>query len=131
MEGRECRARRSRRAHRLNLYSYCGGDPVNRTDSSGLFWGKLFHAIGKIVAVVNRVLKWVIAAGVVAVAVVAVVVSPATACAMVQAIGAFLMKIGIIKAAPIGSLLLGTETGHQFGRGWRGVRRGGDGRHRR
>jgi RHS repeat-associated protein len=22
-----------------NMYAYCGGDPVNRTDPSGLFWG--------------------------------------------------------------------------------------------
>ncbi len=33
----------------LNLYSYCGNDPVNRTDASGLFWGKLWRALKKII----------------------------------------------------------------------------------
>ncbi len=31
----------------LNLYAYCGNDPINHTDSDGLFFGKLFKAIGK------------------------------------------------------------------------------------
>ncbi|MDM7995880.1 MAG: RHS repeat-associated core domain-containing protein [Acidobacteriota bacterium] len=34
----------------LNLYNYCGNDPVNHTDPDGLFWGffkKLFKWIGK------------------------------------------------------------------------------------
>jgi RHS repeat-associated protein len=33
----------------MNMYTYCGNDPVNRTDPSGLFWGKLWRAIKKIV----------------------------------------------------------------------------------
>jgi RHS repeat-associated protein len=39
----------------LNLYAYCGNDPVNRTDPDGLFWGwlkKLFKAIGKLFSAV-------------------------------------------------------------------------------
>ncbi|HEV8431029.1 MAG TPA: RHS repeat-associated core domain-containing protein, partial [Pyrinomonadaceae bacterium] len=32
----------------LNMYSYVGNDPVNRVDPSGLFWGKLWRAIKKI-----------------------------------------------------------------------------------
>jgi RHS repeat-associated protein len=32
----------------LNLYAYCGNDPINHTDSDGLFFKKLFRAIGKI-----------------------------------------------------------------------------------
>jgi RHS repeat-associated protein len=32
----------------LNLYAYCGNDPINHTDPSGLFWGSLFKAIFKI-----------------------------------------------------------------------------------
>lgn len=85
----------------LNLYTYCGDDPVNNTDPSGLFWGKLFRAIGKIFGVVSKVLKWVAVAVAVAVAVVAIVVSPEAAWQLVQAIGAFLVKIGVFKAAPM------------------------------
>jgi len=32
----------------LNLYSYCGNDPINHVDPDGLFWGKLFGWAGKI-----------------------------------------------------------------------------------
>jgi RHS repeat-associated protein len=53
----------------LNLYAYCGNDPINHTDPSGLFWGKLFRGIGKVVA---TVLKWGAAAVAVFVAFVAV-----------------------------------------------------------
>jgi RHS repeat-associated protein len=31
----------------LNLYSYCGNDPINHSDPDGLFFGKLFGWIGK------------------------------------------------------------------------------------
>jgi RHS repeat-associated protein len=39
----------------LNLYNYCGNDPINRTDPSGLFWG----FIGKILKAVWSVIKFV------------------------------------------------------------------------
>ena len=51
----------------LNMYSYVGNDPVNRTDPSGLFWGKLFHAIKKVLTS-----KWFIIALTVALAVITI-----------------------------------------------------------
>lgn len=48
----------------LNLYAYCGNDPINRLGPSGLFFGflkKLFKAIWKGIKVISKVLsnKWV------------------------------------------------------------------------
>src|SRR6266545_1729777 len=51
----------------LNLYAYCGNDPINHVDPAGTsFFGKLFGWIGKI-------FKWVAIAAIVAVAVLTVV----------------------------------------------------------
>jgi hypothetical protein len=45
----------------LNLYAYCGNDPVNREDANGLLFGKLFKgiakAIGGAVKKVGKLLK--------------------------------------------------------------------------
>ena len=54
----------------LNMYAYCGNDPVNNVDPDGLFFGKLFKgigklfkgiakAIGKVLNVVGKVLSFV------------------------------------------------------------------------
>ncbi len=52
----------------LNMYAYCGNDPINHTDPDGLFFGwlkKLFKAIGNALAAIARVVgrilnnKWV------------------------------------------------------------------------
>lgn len=43
----------------LNMYAYCGNDPVNRLDPDGLFWGKLFRGIFKILT--NKWVRLIIA----------------------------------------------------------------------
>lgn len=45
----------------LNLYAYCGNDPVNRVDPSGLFWGKLFGFFKKVLKIFEVVLAVVCA----------------------------------------------------------------------
>lgn len=81
----------------FNLYAYCANDPVNYIDPAGLFFKKLFSAIGKVFRGVMKVLKWVLVAFVVALAVVAIVVSPAAALGLLLKMGAFLTKLGIFK----------------------------------
>jgi hypothetical protein len=80
----------------LNLYAYCGNDPINNTDPDGLFFGKLFKWIGKI-------FKWV--------AIVSIVVMAVLTIAPGAFAGTLMAKIGIwaIKH-PILASLLGLHT---------------------
>jgi RHS repeat-associated protein len=53
----------------LNMYAYCGNDPVNHTDPDGLFFKKLWRGI-------KKALKWVGVALAVAAAVLTIVYAP-------------------------------------------------------
>jgi RHS repeat-associated protein len=55
----------------LNMYTYCGNNPVNYVDPDGLFFGKLFRAIGRII---GKIVKIVAAAAAIFVAFVGVVI---------------------------------------------------------
>jgi RHS repeat-associated protein len=72
----------------LNLYSYCGSDPINRFDPDGLFFGKLFKWIG-------RGLKWLGIAVAVAVVIVSGPFAPATGSILGKILGVI---VGIGKA---------------------------------
>lgn len=51
----------------LNMYAYCGNDPVNSIDPNGLFFKKLFKAIWKVISS-----KWFMIALTVALAVITI-----------------------------------------------------------
>jgi len=73
----------------LNLYTYCGNDPINHTDPSGLFWG----AIGRFF---KKAWKWIAIAVVVALVVVAIVASQGTAAPeFLHTLGSLFSKLGI------------------------------------
>jgi RHS repeat-associated protein len=44
----------------LNLYAYCGNDPINHTDPDGLFFKKLFKWLKKIVGWVIKVVRAIV-----------------------------------------------------------------------
>jgi RHS repeat-associated protein len=41
----------------LNMYVYCGNDPVNHVDADGLFWGKLTRFLKKAFRILNADLR--------------------------------------------------------------------------
>lgn len=53
----------------LNLYAYCGNDPINCTDPDGLFFGKIWRGL-------KKAFKWIAVAATVAVAVLTIMYAP-------------------------------------------------------
>jgi RHS repeat-associated protein len=45
----------------LNMYAYCGNDPVNHVDADGLFWGRLTRFLKKALRILNAVILTVVA----------------------------------------------------------------------
>lgn len=86
----------------LNLYTYCANDPVNYTDPSGLFFGKLFKWIAK-------VLKIIIIA-------VAVIVAVAAIAAASWGFGApVVLKLAILSGSLFASVLAPPKIGAIIG----------------
>jgi RHS repeat-associated protein len=69
----------------LNLYSYCGNDPINHTDPDGLFWGSLFKFL-------NKAFKWIAIAVTVAVLILSHFYAPGTQGVWAKILG-FLIKL--------------------------------------
>ncbi len=91
----------------LNMYSYCGNDPVNHSDPSGLFFGKLFKWIGK---VLRKAWKWIVVAVVVAVIIFSVIASHGATSGFLAKIGGIIGKLGFAHALELGGIALGTSS---------------------
>jgi RHS repeat-associated protein len=78
----------------LNLYNYVGNDPVNRTDPTGLFWGKLFRFLKKLIRIVA-----IAAAVALAIVLVFTAVIAPTLVNIIMAIGAVANALSQITAA--------------------------------
>jgi RHS repeat-associated protein len=87
----------------FNLYNYCGNDPINYTDPSGLFFGKLFKWLSK-------ALKWIAIAVTVAVIVLSIAASHGTLApwlaSILKGLTAFLAKIGSIMKFASGGFIV-------------------------
>ena len=72
----------------LNLYTYCGNDPINHTDPSGLFWGKLFNFI-------KKAWKWIVVIIVVALVIASLVATHGGSAGLLGHLGTLFSKLGL------------------------------------